>query len=263
MLDLSMSPAPRTASPASRRAYDHVRTRLLEGSIEDGELLSEGAVADAVGLSRTPVREAFLQLEAEGLLALYPKRGALVVPVTARQARELFEARLLVESDALRTILARPEDPGLVASLRAAVADQRALALSGDLLALAAADRRVHRAWMAAAGNEVLLRFFDGLRDRQDRMTVAMLRRGGPRPGELVDEHEAIVDAVEARDPDRATALLATHLAAARAAVAGGGASAAAAAGWAAVRPASPRGARRAHGAASGGRRRSAPGRRR
>ncbi|MEV4421914.1 GntR family transcriptional regulator [Patulibacter sp. NPDC049589] len=213
-----MSPAPRTAPPASRRVYDHVKGRLVDGSIEDGDLLSEGAVADAVGVSRTPVREAFLQLEAEGLLALYPKRGALVVPVSTREACELFAARLLVEADALRTVLSGPVDPALVAELRAILADQRRLAGAGDLVASAEADRRLHRAWVAASGNRVLLRFYDGLRDRQDRMTVAMMRRGGPRPDELLAEHEGIVDAVAAGDAERAAALIAAHLDAARAA---------------------------------------------
>jgi len=221
MMHLSMGPAPSAAPSASRRAYDHVRRGLLEGSLADGELLSEGAVADAVGVSRTPVREAFLQLESEGFLALYPKRGALVLPVTAREARELFAARVLVESDALRTVLARPADQALLAELRALVAEQRSLLAADDLVASADADRRLHRAWVAAAGNGVLLRFFDGLRDRHDRMTVAMMRRGGPRRSVLVDEHEAIVDAVEARDVDGATALVAAHLDAARAASAG------------------------------------------
>ncbi|WP_026909554.1 GntR family transcriptional regulator [Patulibacter minatonensis] len=197
---------------ASRRVYEHVKRRLVDGSLEDGVLLSEGAVADEVGVSRTPVREAFLLLEGEGLLALYPKRGALVLPVGAREARDMYDARALVEGDAVRTVLARPRDAALLADLRGIVAEQRHLQASDDLVAAAEADRRLHRAWVAAAGNQVLLRFFDGLRDRQDRVTVATMRRGGGLPAELVDEHEAIVDAVDARDVDRAVALLAAHL---------------------------------------------------
>lgn len=208
--------SPTSAPPASRRVYDHVRRALLDGSLEDGVLLSEGDVAAEVGVSRTPVREAFLQLESEGMLALYPKRGALVVPVTARETRELFAARALVEADALRTVLARPADPALLAELRGVLDDQRRHAGGDDLLAAADADRRLHRAWVAAAGNRVLLRFFDGLRDRQDRVTVAMLRRGGTRPAELRAEHEALVAAVQAHDAERAAALVVAHLDAAR-----------------------------------------------
>lgn len=213
-----MSASPGTVPSASRRVYDHVKGRLLDGSLEDGVLLSEGAVAEAVGVSRTPVREAFLSLESEGLLALYPKRGALVLAVGAREARELFAARSLVEGDALRTVLSRPRDAAFVDGLREILAEQRRLLGTTDLVAAASADRRLHRAWVAVAGNQVLLRFFDGLRDRQDRVTVATMRRGGERPAELVDEHEAIVDAIDAGDAERATTLLASHLDRARAA---------------------------------------------
>lgn len=220
MMYLSMGTSA-TPPTASRRVYDHVRRELLDGTLDDGDLLSEGAVATAVGVSRTPVREAFLQLEAEGMLALYPKRGALVLPVSPREVRELFAARALVEADALRAVLAHGPDADLIAELRTILAEQRALA-SGDLLAVADADRRLHRAWVAAAGNRVLLRFFDGLRDRQDRITVAMLRRGGVRARELLTEHAAIVAAVEAGDAERAAALVTTHLDAARAAAGDG-----------------------------------------
>src|SRR3954453_19488157 len=87
---------------ATRRAHAHLKAQLLDGTrYPDGTLLSEGEIAKELGMSRTPVREACLQLEAEGLLKLYPKRGALVVAISPREIDELFEARLLVERHAL------------------------------------------------------------------------------------------------------------------------------------------------------------------
>ncbi|MCZ0975943.1 GntR family transcriptional regulator [Streptomyces albulus] len=74
------------SKPTADRAYAHVRERLLDGRYPGGELLSERAVATELGLSNTPVREAFLRLQAEGFLRLYPRRGALVVPVTPGEA---------------------------------------------------------------------------------------------------------------------------------------------------------------------------------
>src|SRR5919107_3510289 len=82
---------------AAARVYAHVKERLLDGSFPGGALLSENELSQQLGLSRTPVRQAFVQLEAEGLLELYPKRGALVVPVAASEIEDVFEARLLVE----------------------------------------------------------------------------------------------------------------------------------------------------------------------
>ncbi len=77
---------------AKDRALDHVKTQILTGEFAGGELISEGDVATALGMSRTPVREAFLRLEAEGLLRLYPQRGALVVPVSPEEVRAVMEA---------------------------------------------------------------------------------------------------------------------------------------------------------------------------
>ena len=76
---------------------DYVKTQVLTGAFPGGELISEGEVAAALGMSRTPVREAFLRLEAEGLLRLYPQRGALVVQVSSEEARAVIEARLVLE----------------------------------------------------------------------------------------------------------------------------------------------------------------------
>ncbi|MGW3628406.1 GntR family transcriptional regulator, partial [Streptomyces sp. NPDC000880] len=68
---------------AKDKAYDWVKNRVLHGGYEGGDLISEGDVSKELQMSRTPVREAFLRLEVEGLLRLYPQRGALVVPVSS------------------------------------------------------------------------------------------------------------------------------------------------------------------------------------
>jgi DNA-binding GntR family transcriptional regulator len=81
---------------ATERAYAFAKQRILDGRFAGGELISEGDVAAGVNLSRTPVREAFLRLESEGLLKLFPKRGALVVPVSAAEVEHVMETRLVV-----------------------------------------------------------------------------------------------------------------------------------------------------------------------
>src|SRR4029078_4956580 len=88
--------SPPTSGSAAARVYAHVKERLLDGTFPGGALLSENQLSQPLRLSRTPVRQAFVQLEAEGLLELYPKRGALVVPVAASEIEDVFEARLVV-----------------------------------------------------------------------------------------------------------------------------------------------------------------------
>src|SRR6202008_3815451 len=92
---------------AKDRALDYVKSQVLTGAFPGGELISEGEVASALGMSRTPVREAFLRLEAEGLLRLYPQRGALVVPVSSEEGRAVIEARLVLEQFAAGKVIGR------------------------------------------------------------------------------------------------------------------------------------------------------------
>jgi len=104
-------PAAEGRSPsAADRAYAHIKKRLLDGRFAGGTLLSENDLAKRLSMSRTPVRQAFLQLEAEGLLELYPRRGALVVPISPSEAEDVLEARLLIEQHCARSVAA--EAPG-------------------------------------------------------------------------------------------------------------------------------------------------------
>ncbi|MDR3080973.1 MAG: GntR family transcriptional regulator, partial [Streptomyces sp.] len=85
----SAAPAPEKPPvkqpPAADRVYAHVKRGVLDRRYEGGTLLTEGELADEVGVSRTPVREALLRLEMEGLIKLYPKKGALVLPVSVQE----------------------------------------------------------------------------------------------------------------------------------------------------------------------------------
>ena len=101
---------------ASDRAYDWTRLKILEGSFPDGTMISESEVSEPLGISRTPVREAFLRLEHDGTLKVYPKRGALIVPITAKDVRDVLEARLLVEPWAVSVVAGSLERKSLVAT---------------------------------------------------------------------------------------------------------------------------------------------------
>jgi DNA-binding GntR family transcriptional regulator len=192
------------------RAYAYTKQRVLDASYAGGELLTEGEVADALGMSRTPVREAFLRLEGEGLLRLYPKRGALVVPVSAAEVEAVMETRALVERFAVGKALAREAD--VSDAMRDAIARQEACAEAGDLDGFVAADREFHTVLVAAAGNDIVLSLYDSLRDRQQRMGVEALRREPRRIDEILDQHRGLVAAIDAGDVDATLDLLDVHL---------------------------------------------------
>ncbi|HET9719545.1 MAG TPA: GntR family transcriptional regulator [Solirubrobacteraceae bacterium] len=195
---------------ATERAYDFTKSRILDGRFDGGALISEGEVAGQVGLSRTPVREAFLRLETEGLLRLYPKRGALVVPVSADEIEHVMETRLLVERNAIERVV-RLGAP-LADDLNESLARQTGLISEGLDQEFAEADREFHRLFVTAAGNPILLALHDSLRDRQSRMNLAAMGRDQHRAEQILVEHERLASAVIAGDVRRAQAILETHL---------------------------------------------------
>jgi DNA-binding GntR family transcriptional regulator len=208
---------------AKERAYRHTKSAILDGSLPGGDLISEGQVAEALDMSRTPVREAFLRLEAEGLLRLFPKRGALVVAVSPSEVEAVLEARELVEGHALTKLCAAPdaERSAVAAALRALLDTQRAALVVGDEPAFAEADRRFHITVVESARNPILLELYASLRDRQLRMNLGSLDRGPDRPQEILTQHEAIVEALAPGWADEARARLRRHLDATRTAVLG------------------------------------------
>lgn len=203
---------------AADRVYKHVRTGILTRRFPDNDLLSEGRIADETGVSRTPVREALLRLESEGMIRLLPKRGALVLPVSAQEWRDVLSTRELVETHCVRLVIEQGRAPSLVAQLARALGALRQAAGSGDLIAYVTADRDFHATIVAAAGNSILNRLYSSLRDRQLRMgTANLLAEGGfadhDRMGRTVADHQAIADAIERQDAGAAVLLISDHLA--------------------------------------------------
>src|SRR3954447_3368279 len=200
---------------ASERAYQHVKERVLDGSLPGGELISENEIAETLGMSRTPVRAAFGQLEAEGLLRLYPRRGALVVPASAQETEAVMETRGVIERYAIERVIADPGD--VPEQLSAAVAAQADLE-GRDFVE---ADRAFHRALVAGTNNPILLSLYDSLRDRQRRMSAATVRFP-ERRARSVREHRQLADAVAAGNSALALQILRTHLDGALEALRGG-----------------------------------------
>jgi DNA-binding GntR family transcriptional regulator len=199
------------AEAAADRAYETTKELVLTGDLPGGHLFSEGEIASRLGISRTPVREAFLRLQAEELLVLIPKRGAVVAPVPPGEAEDVLDAREAVETSAVRRMLRRPDLLGdAVATLRAAVVEQERH--TDDLPAFAQADETFHRAIVDAGRNALLMRFYATLADRQRRMSVHAL---GPSPDlvpVILRQHHELVDLIEAHDEAGFAKALRVHL---------------------------------------------------
>ncbi|MDV2478489.1 GntR family transcriptional regulator [Rhodococcus zopfii] len=187
---------------AAEQVYREVKERILSAALPGGELISEGEIAAEMGTSRTPVREAFLRLETEGWMRLYPKRGALVVPVADGEAEHVVAARLLLEADAVRVVTRGPGRAELVRALRANLEAQHEAADSGDVAVFSGLDADFHGLIVRAAGNPLLVDFYVGLRERQRRMTARSLVRDPLQLNSIIDDHTRLVDLVDAGDAD-------------------------------------------------------------
>jgi DNA-binding GntR family transcriptional regulator len=189
-----------------------VKDRLLDGRYASGTLLSENDLARQLGVSRTPVRQAFVQLEAEELVELYPRRGALVRSVSISESDDVLEARLLIETHCARRVAAVAAGAAALAvTLSDSIAEQERALLDGGA-GFIVADRDFHRKIVAANGNEILIRQYDALRDRQQRMLAAAIARDRPRIAQFIAEHRKIADALARGDASAAAELMAVHL---------------------------------------------------
>ena len=185
-------PTPPSPPSASARVYARLKDDILEGRHPGGSFVTEGEVAEATGVSRTPVREALLRLEAEGLLRLYPKKGALVVPVSVDDARDVLEARLVIEQWAAGAMWVRRAE--VMMELEALLAQMGAARGAGDVGAFVRHDRRFHEVIVAAAGNDVLARTYQGLRDRQLTIVATQLRMSERRLEHALRGHTELLE---------------------------------------------------------------------
>jgi DNA-binding GntR family transcriptional regulator len=200
---------------AAERAYRYTKQRLLDGDLVGGEFVSEGDVAAAVGVSRTPVRDAFLRLEAEGYLRLFPKRGAQIVPVTEQEIRDVLETRLVIEAYAAERIVREGID--VAERLGSLLTAQESAAAAEDSALVVERDRAFHLALVRSAGNDIMTRLYDTLRERQHWIGAQLHARDPHRSILAVADHRRILAALEARDARAARAIIQAHLEAVRA----------------------------------------------
>ncbi|MEV8637130.1 GntR family transcriptional regulator [Streptosporangium sp. NPDC051023] len=188
--------------------YNWIKEHIGGIPRDEGTFLTEGAIAEAAGTSRTPAREALLRLEAEGLLQIVPKKGAFVPPISDADMQAAMQARELVESWCIRQV--SPASPELLAVLERLLDAQRQLL--DDPGAFIDCDRAFHRTIVRHAGNPLLQEFYESLRDRQVRMGLRAVGASKDRAEMVIAEHGAIVDALRSGNPRNAADALTDHL---------------------------------------------------
>ena len=187
-----------------------LRERILHGVYPEGEPLRQDAIADELGVSRIPVREALRQLEAEGLVTFNPHRGAVVSTLSLNEIEELFELRALIELDLLRRAMPRLGHEDVVRAKEILDAYETALR-NGDIASWGEMNWQFHSTLLAPADRPFTLGVAQRLHqqcDRYLRMQLA-LTHGELRANE---EHRAILAAVRKKDARRAGELLREHI---------------------------------------------------
>src|SRR5437588_3467365 len=208
---MSAASEPLTISSVVDQVYEAIRERIANGSLPRGARVHQEDLAEELGVSRTPVREALRRLAAEGLVEMRTNRGARVADVDQGGMRGAYEARLVVEPGAARLAAQRRlSDP--LDRMRAAVQAQRAAVRS--VKRSFQANREFHLALVTASGNEFLIQMVERLWVARIGATIYE-RQVQTQERMLLDvaEHEQILAAIESGDARRAESLTRRHLA--------------------------------------------------
>jgi len=197
-------PAPRMRTPtAAADAYQRLRAMILDDALPPGTQRLEAELAVALGMSRTPVREAMIRLEQEGFVTITPRHGMRVLPISVTDMRDIYDVLTSLEPTAAELLARRRLPPAQLAPLHAAC-DAMAAALDAeDRRAWAAADEAFHRGLVELCGNTRLAAMVMQVWDQSHRARMFTLNMR-PLPEASTAEHRAIMQAIAAGDADRA-----------------------------------------------------------
>lgn len=203
--------APSKTSPSAReRAHSWIASAILSGDFAEGDFLDEVTLARKVGTSRTPVREALHRLQAEGYVDLVPRRGAQVRVMTSRELREIYQARFVIESDAIQKICRRHKGapPGMTQLLN----EMEEAGRRGEWRSFARMDQTLHLSLVRHQGNSVLAEMYESLGPRHTRLAVRTLVEATWRLDLIEKEHRSLLAALENHDAEEGIAVLRRHL---------------------------------------------------
>jgi DNA-binding GntR family transcriptional regulator len=196
--------------PQTQRAYREIRRRILDNEMPPNAQYLEQELANALGMSRTPVREALIRLSDERLVEVRPRHGARVLPVFVEDMREIYELVTELEAMAARMVAERGLSAKEIQQLEQAVADMDAALERDDLIGWAHSDEQFHTLLVDLARNSRLSQVVAMFRDQAHRARMQTLRLR-PKPVESNRDHAAVVDAIRKRDGDTAATIHRRH----------------------------------------------------
>ena len=190
--------------------FEAIKEAILKGRIKPGERLMEVQLAEEMGVSRTPVREAIRKLELEGLVVMVPRKGAYVSGLTMKDAAEVFEIRSSLEGLAAALAAERITDDE-IKMLDKILSEITKASEKGDAETVIKKDVEFHQILFNASRNERLAQIVNNLKEQIDRFRIQSF--SNPlRVKNVVSEHKAIIDAIKQGDSESAEKLAKAHI---------------------------------------------------
>lgn len=207
----SESPSERKRGSGVRVVYGVLRDEILNLTLPPGSPIDEVALAERFGMSRTPIREALVRLAGEGLVEALPNRTTIVANIDFLNLHHFFDAITLMYRVTTRQA-ARNHKPGHLEAIRAAQAEYVAAVEAQDALAMIATNRTFHAAIAEAGGNPYYLGLCLRVVDEGRRLLRLYYQSYKDHPpSNVIEEHEAIISAIEARDVELCDRLAKAH----------------------------------------------------
>lgn len=192
---------------AAEYAAGKLRLAIINGDMAPGARIHQHALADEIGVSHVPLREAVQRLESEGFVAIHPRRGAFVMPVSREDVAEIYDLKLDLETKALSLSV-----PNLTAADMQAIQDRcREADNSKDVIEYGKLSKQFHLALYSGARRPRLMNLIQGLWANSERYTIMLRHVRAPFDQSQLD-HWDIAEAVLARDVDTACTILARHI---------------------------------------------------
>ena len=187
-----------------------LRRGIMQGDLKPGERLMEIKLANRLGVSRTPIREAIRMLELEGLVVMIPRKGAQVAEITEKDLKDVLEVRMGLEELAVKFACQRITEEQLDNLYHASRKFEEAVKRE-DLTELAQADVDFHDLIYKATGNERLVQLLNNIREQMYRYRVEYLKDEEIR-GSLVQEHDTLLEKLSQRDLEGAKQVTQSHI---------------------------------------------------
>lgn len=196
--------------PLRDLVYTTLRQAILKGELQPGERLMEIQLADKMGVSRTPIREAIRRLQKEGLVLMIPRKGAEVAGISEKMLRDVLEIRMTLEKLALRLAVIHAEEEDIRRLEEAEEAFQKAVD-SAELIAMAEADESFHFVIYHAADNDKLTEILHSLKENMYRYRLEYLKDENYRK-DLMREHNEIIEAFRSKNMERGILITEQHI---------------------------------------------------